>query len=261
MESTQLTPRPNSGALLEVFADQSALSHAAAEEITSAARLAVAQTGRFTIALSGGPAPGPVFDVLAQEEPFRSSFPWQETHFFWGDERHVPPEHAESNYRLADSHMLSKVPVPEQNVHRVRAELPDAHEAADLYELALREFFGVPDGGFPRFDLMLQGLGNNGHTASLFPGTTALAERQRLMVATWIEKLQAHRLTVTFPVLNNAATVLFVVSGQKPADALNQVLFGPRLSVPLPAQLVAPSSGRLIWLADREAASRLSVKA
>lgn len=257
MKSTDTMQEPRHGARLGVFADQNALSHAAAEEIVAAALQAVARTDRFTLALSGGPAPGPVFDVLAGEEPFRSQFPWDRTHFFWGDERHVPPEHPESNYRLAYDHMLCKVPVPEENVYRVRAEMPDAHDAADLYQSALRNFFHVADGEFPRFDLMLQGLGDNGHTASLFPGTTALAERQRPFVATWIEKLQTHRLTVTFPVLNNAATVLFVVSGQKPADALNQVLFRPPLSVPLPAQLVAPRNGRLIWLADQEAASRL----
>lgn len=257
MQSLNTSQKPRHDARLEVFPDQNALSRAAAEEILSTARAAVDQAERFTIALSGGPAPGPVFDVLAGEEPFRSSFPWDHAHFFWGDERHVPPEHPKSNYRLAYDHLFSKVPVPEQNIHRVRAELPDAHDAADLYDAALRDFFRIADGAFPRFDLMLQGLGGNGHTASLFPGTTALAERQRLFVATWIEKLQTHRLTATFPVLNNAATVLFVVSGKKPADALNQVLFGPRLSVPLPAQLVAPRSGRLIWLADQEAASRL----
>lgn len=257
MQFTHTTQTPRHGARLEIFPDQNALSRAAAEEIVAAARDAVDQTGRFTIALSGGPAPGPVFDKLAGEEPFRSQFPWDRTHFFWGDERHVPPEHPKSNYRLAYDHMLSKVPVAEQNVYRVRAELPDAHDAADLYEAAVRDFFQVADGQFPRFDLMLQGLGDNGHTASLFPGTTALAERRRLIVATWIERLQTHRITVTFPVLNGATTVLFVVSGEKPADALNQVLFGPQLSVPLPAQLVAPRSGRLIWLADHEAASRL----
>lgn len=257
MQPAHTTQKPRHGASLEVFPDQNALSRAAAEGIATAARAAVGQAGRFTIALSGGPAPGPVFDVLSGEEPFRSEFPWEHTHFFWGDERHVPPEHPKSNYWLAYDHLLSKAPIPEENVHRVRAELPDAHDAADLYDAALRDFFQAAVGDFPRFDLMLQGLGDNGHTASLFPGTTALTERRRLMVATWIEKLQTHRITTTFPVLNNAATVLFVVSGRKPAAALKEVLFGPRLSVPLPAQQVAPTHGRLVWLADEEAASRL----
>ncbi|MGH7136661.1 MAG: 6-phosphogluconolactonase, partial [Pirellulales bacterium] len=143
------------------------------------------------------------------------------------------------------------------NVHRVRAEIPDAHEAAELYEADVRAFFQTPDDGFPEFDLMWQGLGANGHTASLFPGCSALAERRRAVVATWIEKLQAHRITVTLPVLNSAGKVLFIVSGTEPADALSQVLFGPQLSVPLAAQLVAPRSGRLLWLVESEASSRL----
>lgn len=249
---------PRHGATLKVFDDQRSLSRAAADEIVRVARGAVAQRGRFSIALSGGPAPRPVFELLADErEPFRDQFPWRQTHFFWGDERHVPPDDAESNYRLAYDKMLSKVPVPEENVHRVRAELPDPYDAAELYEMSLRDFFVLVDGEFPHFDLMWQGLGANGHTASLFPGTSALGECRRIVVATWIEKLQAHRITMTYPVLNRAANVLFVVSGSEPADALNQVLFGPQLSVPLPAQLVAPTEGRLTWLVDGKAASRL----
>jgi 6-phosphogluconolactonase len=251
-------PAPANGAKLEIFPDQAALSRAAAEAIVSAAEAAVEQSGSFTIALSGGPAPKPVFELLADErEPFRARFPWQHTHFFWGDERPVPPDHPESNYRLAYDNMLSKVPVPERNVHRVRGELPEAQEAAALYESAVRDHFGLGEAEFPKFDLMWQGLGANGHTASLFPGTSALAEHRHIVVANWVEKLRAHRITMTYPVLNNAATVLFLVSGEKPADALSQVLFGRQLSTPLPAQLVAPSSGRLIFLVDQEAASRL----
>lgn len=258
MQIQTISAVPRNDAELRTFADQDALSHAAAEEIVSRARVAVEQIGSFTIALSGGPAPAPVFDLLAsRDEPYRQRMPWGETHFFWGDERHVPPEHPESNYRLAHDHLLSKAPVPEENVHRVRAELSDAHEAAELYELTLRDHFHLGKDELPRIDLMLQGLGANGHTASLFPGTTALAERERWVVATWIEMLQTHRITMTIPVINHAAFVLFVVSGEKPADALKQVLFGPRLSRPLPATLIAPGRGRLLWLADAEACSRL----
>lgn len=253
------TQRPaRNGARLEVLPDREALSDRAAEMIVSHARAAVERSGRFAIALSGGPAPGPVFELLADDrQPYRDRMPWNDSHFFWGDERHVPPKHKDSNYRLAYQTMLSKVPVPEENVHRIRAEMADAREAAELYEMTLRQFFAVPEGGFPKFDLMLQGLGDNGHTASLFPGTSALCDCQRAVVATWVEILQANRITVTLPVLNNAAVVLFVVSGEKTADALNQVLFGPRLSTPLPAQLVAPTHGELIWLADADAARPL----
>lgn len=254
--TTQCTPR--NGAQLYVFAYQAELARAAAEEITSTALRDVERSGRFTIALSGGPAPEPVFKLLADEgESFRERFPWNHTHFFWGDERHVPPDNPKSNYRLAYDTMLSKVPVPEENIHRVRAEVPDAHDAAELYEAELRRYFQLGEDAFPTFDLMWQGLGANGHTASLFPGCAALAECRRPVVATWIECLQAHRITMTYPVLNGARDVLFVVSGTEAADALNQVLFGPELSVPLPAQLVAPRNGRLLWMVDKEAASRL----
>lgn len=258
MHAQTIAAAPRNDAELRTFADQDALSHAAAEEIVSRAGAAVEHKGSFTIALSGGPAPAPVFDLLANPgEPYRQRMPWRQTHFFWGDERHVPPEHPKSNYRLAYQHLLSKAPAPEENVHRVRAELSDAHEAAELYELTLRDHFRLGDDELPQIDLMLQGLGANGHTASLFPGTTALAERQRLVVATWIEMLQTHRITMTIPVINHAAFVLFVVSGEQPADALKEVLFGPRLSRPLPAMLIAPGRGRLLWLADAAACSRL----
>lgn len=249
---------PKNAAELRTFPDQPALSHAAAEVIVAAARAAVEDHGTFTMALSGGPAPGPVFELLADtDQPYRERMPWENAHFFWGDERHVPPEHPQSNYRLADSKLLSRVPVPERNVHRVRAELPDAHEAAQLYELTVRDFFQLPYGEWPQFDLMLQGLGANGHTASLFPGTSAVGERERIVVATWVEKLTAHRITMTLPVINRAAKVLFVVSGSEPADALYEVLFGVAGSAPLPAELVCPGEGRLLWLADGEASRKV----
>lgn len=231
LSTTERAPR--NGARLQVIADQAGLAHAAANEITATALTAVEQSGRFTIALSGGPAPAPVFELLADErQPFRHRFPWGEAHFFWGDERHVPPDDPQSNYWLAHDKMLSKVPVPEENVHRVRGEIADAHEAAELYEADVRIFFQLRDDTFPTFDLMWQGLGANGHTASLFPGTSALTERRRAVVATWVEKLQAHRITMTLPVLNGAKKVLFVVSGTEPAGALSQVLFGPCIGSP-----------------------------
>lgn len=252
---------PRHGAELRIFSDSETLSRAAADEIVTRAQDAVARQGSFTIALSGGPAPAPVFDLLASPtESFRHRMPWNQTHFFWGDERHVPPEHPQSNYRLAFEHLLSKTPVPEENIHRVRAELSDAQEAAELYESRLRDYFRLSRDELPRMDLMFQGLGANGHTASLFPGTSALNERQQLVVATWVEILQSHRITMTIPVINHAAFVLFVVSGAEPADALKQVLFGPELSRPLPAMEIAPCQGRLLWLADADACSRISHK-
>jgi 6-phosphogluconolactonase len=252
---------PKNSAELRTFPDQPSMTRAAAEEIVAVACEAVAQRGAFTIALSGGPAPGPIFEMLADEsQPYRDTMPWDHAHFFWGDERHVPPEHPKSNYRLAYSKMLSRVPVPERNVHRVRSEISDAHEAARLYELTVRDYFQAPYGEWPVFDLMLQGLGANGHTASLFPGTTALAERERLVVANWVEKFKSYRITMTLPVINHAARVLFAVSGSKPADALYEVLYGVAGSAPLPAELVASGAGRLLWLADSEAARQLPAR-
>ena len=178
-------------------------------------------------------------------------------HFFWGDERHVPPEHPDSNFGAARAALLDHVPVPPENVHRVPAELPDADAAARIYEDELRRWLAPPPGQPPRFDLVLLGLGADGHTASLFPGSAALDETERWVVAPWIEKLAARRITLTLPVLNAAARVLFLVSGRDKAAALRAVLAGPRRPRELPAQAVAPHDGEVTWIVDREAASEL----
>jgi 6-phosphogluconolactonase len=180
-------------------------------------------------------------------------------HFFWGDERHVPPEHADSNFRMANEALLSGAPVPAANVHRMHGEAANAADAAREYEDELHEAFGLKAGEVPRFDLILLGLGPEGHTASLFPGTHALTENQRLVVSNWIGKLFADRITLTPPVLNNAACVMFIVSGPDKATALKGILEGPYEPDQLPAQLVNPTNGRLVWLLDRVAAQELDV--
>lgn len=232
------------------------LFSAAAEEVVRAAEEAVAARGRFTIALSGGSTPKGLFNLLATNA--RSVLPWDRMFFFWGDERHVPPTDPDSNYRMADEAMLSKIPVAAGNVFRVPAENPDAAAAAEAYEQTLRKFFQLEPGQLPRFDLILLGMGPDGHTASLFPGTAALQERSRLVVANWVEKLKASRLTFTLPVLNAARCVAFLVSGTDKADALKAVLEGNAPSEQYPSKLVRPSDGKLIWLVDRAAASGLS---
>jgi 6-phosphogluconolactonase len=184
--------------------------------------------------------------------------PWGTTHFFWGDERHVPPDHPDSNYRMAREAMLSQVPVPPQNVHRIPAENPDASQAAQDYDHELREFFRLPSGQFPRFDLILLGMGPDGHTASLFPGTTAVREQKALVAALWVETLRSHRITLTPPVLNNAACVIFLVSGEQKAETLREVIEGDYQPDRLPAQVVRPASGRVLWLVDRAAGRLLS---
>ncbi len=168
---------------------------AAAEEVVRAAKEAVAHRGRFTIALSGGSTPKGLFNLLATNA--RASMPWDCTFFFWSDERHVPPTDPDSNYRMADESMLSKIPVAAANIFRVPAENPDAAAAAQAYDLTLQKFFETKPGEFPRFDLILLGLGPDGHTASLFPETAALQEKSRLVVANWVEKFKTNRITFT----------------------------------------------------------------
>ena len=229
---------------------------AAAEEVVRAAEEAVAARGRFTIALSGGSTPKSLFNLLATNA--RSTLPWDRMFFFWGDERHVPPTDPDSNYRMADEAMLSKIPVAAGNVFRIVAENPDAAAAAEAYEQTLRKFFQLGPGEFPRFDLILLGIGPDGHTASLFPGTAALQEKSRLVVANWVEKLKTSRITLTLPVLNAGRCVAFLVSGTDKADALKAVLEGDAPGEQYPSKLVKPSDGKLIWLVDRAAASGLS---
>ena len=223
-----------------------------------AANQAVTERGRFTIALSGGSTPKSLYTLLATNA--RASLPWEKMFFFWGDERHVPSTDPDSNYRMVNEAMLSKVPVPASNVFRVPAENPDAAAVADAYERTLREFFGLAPGQLPRFDLILLGMGPDGHTASLFPGTAALQEKSKLVVANWVEKLKTYRLSFTLPVLNAARCVTFLVSGTDKAAVLKSVLEDDIPGEQYPAKLVRPTDGKLIWLLDRAAASALSKK-
>jgi 6-phosphogluconolactonase len=230
--------------------------HAAAEEVVRAANEAVAERGRFVIALSGGSTPKSLYTLMATNA--RAALPWAQMFFFWSDERHVPQTDPDSNYRMAQEAMLSKVPVPASNVFRVPAENPDAADAALAYERILRQLFSLPAGEIPRFDLILLGLGPDGHTASLFPETAALEEKSRLVVANWVEKLKAYRITFTLPLLNAARGVAFLVSGSDKASALHEVLEGDAPGEKYPAKLVRPAEGKLIWFVDRAAASELS---
>jgi 6-phosphogluconolactonase len=243
---------------IRILTDGEEVCRAAAAAWVRLADEAVRTRGRFAVALSGGSTPQALYRLLAAEtDDYRARMPWGQAHVFWGDERHVPPDHPDSNYRTAAEAMLSRVPVPPGNVHRIPAETPNAAEAAETYARTLREFFGVAAGRFPRFDLILLGMGTDGHTASLFPGTDVLREQERLVAAPWVEKLASHRITLTPPVLNNAASVVFLVSGKEKAEALRAVLEGPHQPDRLPAQLVRPADGRLLWLVDRAAAHLL----
>lgn len=244
---------------IRTLADARELSHAAAEEFVRQAEDAVRTRGLFAVALSGGSTPKALYRLLGGEggAAFLRGVPWDKTHFFWVDERHVPPDHPDSNYRMAYETMLSKAPVPSQNVHRIKAENPDAGKAAAEYAGEVRQFFRPGAGQFPRFDLILLGMGPDGHTASLFPGTDAVHEQTNLVAAPWIEKLHTYRISLTPPVLNNAACVVFLVSGEEKAETLRAVLEGSYQPERLPAQLVRPTHGRLLWLVDRAAARLL----
>lgn len=243
---------PSCERTIEVLADAGALASAAAELFVARAAEAAAARGRFTVALAGGTTPHALYDRLATR--FRDRVPWHAVDFFWGDERHVPPSHPDSNFGAAYAAMLGRVPAPPARVHRIPAELPTAAAAAAEYERTLRREFDLADDAWPVFDLVLLGMGADGHTASLFPGSDALHARDRLVLAPWVETLQSYRITLSLPVLNGASLVVFLVSGAAKAGALHAVLEGPGTGG-LPARLVRPSSGRLVWLVDRAAAA------
>jgi 6-phosphogluconolactonase len=228
--------------MIEIFGNPQELARGAAEYFVARSSEAVAQKGFFTVALSGGSTPKALYQLLA--ESFQAQAPWSRTHFFWSDERHVPPDHPDSNYRMTNEAMLSHVPVPEGNVHRIHGENPDAAEAAREYEQTVQQL-----------DLILLGLGPDGHTASIFPGSEVLHETVRLVAAPWVEKFNTYRITMTLPLLNSGASVLFLVSGAEKAEILKEVIEGPKK---YPAQFVQPTHGQLLWMLDKDAASRLA---
>jgi len=241
---------------LRIVDDLRGLAQAAAEEFATQTLGTVRANGRFTVALSGGSTPKSLFGFLATS--FRDQLPWDKMYFFWGDERQVPPDSPESNYRMANEALLSRVPVPAENVFRVPAENPDASQAAADYEQTIRKFFQLSSGALPRFDLILLGMGPDGHTASLFPKTIALQEKSRLVVANWVDKFNSHRITFTLPVLNNAAVATFLVGGADKAETVREVLEGTQPGELFPAKMVHPTNGRLVWMVDQAAAAVLS---
>ncbi len=258
MTAPQDTPSPVRSST-RVVADPEELARAAAGEFTRRASDAARARGLFTVALSGGSTPLAVYRLLAGEgsDVYSRRVPWEKVHLFWGDERHVPPDHPDSNYGAARRAMLSRVPIPEGNVHRVPAEIPDAARVAEEYERALRSFFALKEGRRPRFDLVLLGMGADGHTASLFPGSDALHEQRRLVAAPWVGRLSAHRITLTPPALNAARCALFMAHGEEKAETLRAVLGGDGGVDRYPAQAIRPDQGDLIWLVDRSAARLL----
>ena len=239
--------------MIEVYPDLESLSRAAAALLVRQANLAVAARGRFSVALAGGATPRRTYELLAAP-PFKDQAPWDRMHIFWGDERCVPLNDSRSNARLAKEAWLDRVPIPADQIHPLNcAEDPAA--AARQYEAQLREFFaGQP----PILDLVLLGLGEDGHTASLFPGTAVLKESERWAAPVYLDGADLYRVTLTAPLINQAAVVAFLVAGGAKAGVLREVLHGPRAPARLPAQLIQPPHGELLWLTDLAAAGSLA---
>ena len=232
---------------IKVVPDLNALIEEAADRVASAARSALSDHEFFSIALSGGSTPEPVYRRLT-EEPYRSAIDWGRVRVYFGDERCVPPDSNQSNYHMAKEAMLSKAPIPAENVFRMRGEI-NPNEAAIEYGKLLKEHFG--DGGL---DLVLLGMGDDGHTASLFPGTEALKETKHRCVANFVPKMNTWRITMSAPFINKADRVMFLVSGAGKAQRVAEILEGPREPERLPSQLIDPVNGHLTWLLDSPAA-------
>lgn len=231
-----------------VLPDITQLNRAAAEEFLRCAEASIHDHGRFTVALSGGNTPRSIYSFLAND--YRTSLPWNKVFVFFGDERHVPPDNEDSNYRMANESLLAHVPIPPSNVYRIHAGLPAA-TAAEKYDECLRAVFKLKQGEWPRFDLILLGMGDDGHTASLFPGTAALNVTDRLVVPNYVEKLKTERITLTLPVLNSAAEVLVIIAGEGKADVLGRISQAPD-QISYPIQMVRPQNGRLLWMVEQQ---------
>jgi 6-phosphogluconolactonase len=244
---------------VRILADPAAVAKCAAVEFVRTAMAAVEQNGSFAVALSGGSTPRALYTLLVNDPALRAQLPWEKMHLFFGDERNVGPDHPDSNFRMALDAMIAKSPLKPEQVTRIKGEYEDTERAAIEYEQALREHFKLADGQFPRFDLVLLGMGSEGHVASLFPGTKALHENKRIVARNWIGKLYTERITLTAPVINRAARVIFMVTGHDKTLALKGVLEGPYEPEQLPAQMIQPDHGHLVWLVDRAAGNMLTI--
>jgi 6-phosphogluconolactonase len=240
---------------VHVLEDLQQVATAAVDEFVARAKRAIEHHGRFTVALSGGSTPKTMHTILAERSAKEPRLvDWSRVQVFFGDERHVPPDHPDSNFRMAKETLLSKVPIPSANIHRVRCENPDAAKAAQEYDRELIKVFQLKgEDQMPRFDLIFLGMGPDGHTASLFPGTTAVHELKKRVVANWVPKFNTWRVTFTRPVINQAECVLLMVCGQDKAQPLHEVM-GQGSPDVYPVKYVQPTHGELIWLVDRAAA-------
>jgi 6-phosphogluconolactonase len=234
-----------------VYNDAEQLAKAAAELFVSLSASAIHARGRFRVALSGGTTPHRVYELLATDD-ISHRIDWNNVDLFWGDERYVPADDRESNYRMTAETLLRHISIPVDNIHRVRTEISPPTAAASAYESEIRRSFQYTS-SIPQFDLIFLGLGTNGHTASLFPHSAASGEQSRLVVADLVKEVNMWRITMTAPLLNRGRTVVFLVEGESKAKVLQEVLLGPKDPQRLPAQLIAPE-GKLLWMMDESAA-------
>ena len=244
---------------ITIVENQHSLSRKAADMFVKLAADALKTRLLFTMALSGGSTPESLYRLLNSDPGIGNEIDWEKIHFFWGDERHFPPEHPESNFRMAQQTLFAGLPVQHGNIHRIQSEDSDADRAARSYEQEISRFFQPPAGQFPQFDLIWLGMGTDGHIASLFPQSDALSEKKRWVTANWVEKLQSHRITLTLPVINHARCVIILVSGAAKAKTLKQVLENDSQPPIYPAQMIRPLNGKLCWIIDRAAAKYLDL--
>jgi len=250
-------PAP-SNRTIRIFPDIDALSRATADEFVRIAREAVQKNGKFSVAVAGGSTPKTLNNLLVTDPKLRDAVPWDKMSVFFGDERHVGPGHPDSNYQMVWDTLISKSPLQENQIFRIKGEFASAADAALEYEAVLRQHFGLKPGEFPVFDLVFFGIGDEGHTLSLFPGTRALQEKQRLVVHNWVGKLFTDRITMTAETVNHAANAIFMVKGDDKALAVKGIFEGPYEPEQLPSQLIRPKNGKLFWFLDKAAGSQLS---
>lgn len=238
--------------MIKIFPNIEELNNFAAEKFVGIGNDAIKKRGRFTVALSGGSTPKTLYEKLLSDN-FREKICWKSVFFFFGDERNVPAESEESNFRMANENLLKPLDIDTDKIYRWKTEMEIPEKIAEDYALGIEYFFH----GVPEFDLILLGLGDDAHTASLFPNTKALNETEKIAAANFVEKFDSYRLTLTFPVINKAANVMFIVSGENKAEALREVLHGKFQPDNFPAQNVKPENGNLWWLVDKAAAKLL----
>lgn len=241
---------------VKTFEDLKAISEAAADHFIKIGNKAIKKNGRFTVALSGGSTPKELYNKLTSPE-YKDKIDWENVFFFFGDERDVSPQSVKSNFRMANENLLKPLKIDRKNIHRWHTEIINAPEVAENYEKGLKRFFELANGEFPSFDLIFLGMGDDGHTASLFPFTDALNEKKRTVVSNFVEKLNANRLTFTFPTINNASNIIFLVNGENKAEALKEVLEGEKNCDKFPSQCVGSKKTKILWFVDEEASKLL----